>query len=104
MKTTEDYKRGGATYEAPDRRGFMTIEVLPQLTGRMWDEDALNLVHALRPSSIRVSTGEIKCDSRTWRVTVYVDDYDVIMSIEQEVEVGLVGRENGADLRNWMSK
>ncbi len=38
-------------------RGYTSIGVLPELNGRPWDEIALGLVHALRPSSIRVTTG-----------------------------------------------
>ncbi len=76
-------------YEKPNSIGYICIEVLLFLKGKKWDEIALAYVHALRPSSIRVTNGEIKTDSRVWRVTVCVNDKDVIDKIEQEVEVGL---------------
>lgn len=90
------------SYEQPERRGFTVVPVLPFLTGRMWDECALAFVHTLRPSSIRVTPGEEKCDARTWRVTVVVDEHDVIRSIHQEVEVGLPDRwRYGQDASAW---
>jgi len=69
--------------------GWKTIKVLEFLNNKPWDEVALAYVHALRPSSIRVTTGGIYLDARVWRVTVYVDDNDIIQSITQEVEVAL---------------
>lgn len=70
-------------------RGYTSIDVLLFLIGKQWDDVALAYVHALRPSSIRVTTGMETLDSSTWRVTVVVDDNDLIKSIQQEVEVGL---------------
>lgn len=69
---------------------YDTIEPLQCLHGKLWDARALALVHALRPSYLRVTEGEIKCDSRLWRVTVYINMFSVIERIEQEVEVGLL--------------
>ena len=90
MKTPENYKSTHLVpYERPDDIGFGEIEVLSFLKGRKWDEVALAYVHALRPSSIRVTTGICKLDARIWRVTVYVDKNDIIQEIGQEVEVGL---------------
>jgi hypothetical protein len=72
-----------------DRRGYMSIRVLECLNGKPLDEYAMALIHALRPSSVRVSHGGwTNSDARTWRVTVYQRD-GLIDGIEQEVEVGL---------------
>lgn len=90
--------RQGAEYVAPDRRGFCSIDVLSFLIGRKWDQLALNFVHALRPSWVRVICGEEQTDAQPWRVTVHVDRGGVIERIEQEVEVGCVDANNGADL------
>jgi len=92
----------GSKYEPPDRRGFTTLVVLPELTGRPWDQYALNIAHSLRPSSIRVlglhdaPTG----DMQPWRVTVYLDHHDdrTIKHIHQEVEVGCEGAKHGHGL------
>ena len=92
-------------YEEPQRRGYTIIEVLHFLRGCTWGEEALAFVHALRPTSIRVTNGEEKTDARCWRVTVLVDEGDVIRRIEQEVEVGLApGWRYGQDASEWARK
>jgi hypothetical protein len=96
----DDYRgRQGKPYVAPQRTGFCSIRVLDFLVGRKWDQLALNFVHALRPSYIRVVCGEETSDAICWRVTVAVDDKNIIESIEQEVQVGCVDANHGADLR-----
>jgi hypothetical protein len=91
MKKHYDYYgAGGSVYEPQSScLAWTSIEVLPSLVGHQWDEIALAYVHALRPSIIRVirdGEGE-HCDSRTWRVTVYVDANNTITEIRQEVEL-----------------
>jgi hypothetical protein len=101
----KDYHSSHAvSYEQPAQYGFTVVDVLPFLRGRKWDERALGFVHTLRPSYIRVTRGEVKTDARTWRVTVYVDHADTILSIKQEVEIGLTGTdwENGYDASLWV--
>jgi len=102
-KAMKDYHSTHAvTYERPASVSFTVIDVLPFLRGRKWDDKALAFVHTLRPSYIRVTTGEEKCDARTWRVTVHVDNADVIQSIHQEVEVGIAeGWQYGSDASRW---
>jgi len=68
---------------------YLAIKVLEFLKDKPWDDVALAFVHGLRPSGIRVTKGECTCDSRTWRVTVFIDENNIIEKIEQEVEVGL---------------
>jgi len=73
-------------------RGYTSIRILEFLDGKRWDDIALAYVHAVRPSCIRVTTGTITLDAHTWRVTVVVDDNNIIEKITQEVEVGLPER------------
>jgi len=79
----------GTKYEEPTKIGWNCIEVLEFLKGKPYDKVALAFIHALRPSCIRVTTGTIKLNAHTWRVTVYIDDNNIIKEIEQEVEVAL---------------
>jgi len=92
-------------YEEPDDIGHDCIEVLPFLVGRPWDQCALNYVHSVQPSGIRVAdpnTG-ITLDAQPWRVTVHLgNDYRTIIRIMQEVEVGCVGAKHGHGLSRYM--
>ncbi len=78
--------------EPPDLRkqgchSSTSLTVLPELTGKPWDEVALAYVMALRPSVIRVcEIGHL--DSWPRRVTVWMKD-DKISRIQQEVDVCL---------------
>lgn len=62
----------GVDYVPPSAQGFAVFPVLQFLTGRPWDDLALNAVHSLRPSQIRVTEDETKMNARLWRVTVYI--------------------------------
>lgn len=78
-----------------------TLDVLPELYGKPYNNYALNKIHALRPSSIRVTSGGVTCDSRRWRVTVILKDDDItIWKIYQEVEFGAVGDGEYKDVSN----
>ena len=80
--------------------GFQCIPVLEFLKGRKWDEVALAYIHALRPSTIRVSKNELKSNAQPWRVTVMLDADGFIEHIEQEVDVWLPdGVEHGQALK-----
>lgn len=93
----------GRFIKEPVSTGYTVIPVLEFLNGKPWDNMALNYVHGLRPSALRVTTGEITCDSHIYRVTVYVgEDKRTIKRIEQEVRVGLHGARCGSDLWNYM--
>ena len=90
-------------YEPPDTTSTAHLPVLQFLIGRPWDDDALNVVHSLRPSRIRVVVGgEEKTDSYPWRVHVYLDDQHRIVDVVQQVEVGCVGRKNGNDVMYYV--
>lgn len=91
-------------YEDPDEISYDSIEVLGFLVGRPWDQFALNYVHSVRPSGIRVirPMGTETCDAQTWRVTVYLADDDrTTREIRQEVGVGCVGAKHGHGLRRY---
>lgn len=99
----DDYRDWcGLPYNAPRRTGYTVLPVLQFLWGHPWNDLALCYVHSLRPSSLRVTGGEITCDSRTWRVTVFLkDDLRTIDRIEQAVEVG---EYSGMELRELSEK
>lgn len=79
----------GLPFQRAGSGGFSTMTVLPQLTGQPFDHLALAWIHALRPSSLRVSRDGCVCtDARCNRVTVFLDTQGKIERIEQEVEVG----------------
>jgi len=67
---------------------WVTIKVLEFLNDKPWNDVALGYINALRPSTICVTTGITAYDLQLWRVTVYVNDDNIIQEIVQEVEVG----------------
>lgn len=78
-----------------------SIEMLHFLSNLPWNNLALNYVLGLRPSCIRVATGEVTTDSVKDRVTVYLkSDNRTVARIEQEMWPGAIGVKNGADLHN----
>ena len=88
-------------YKKPNEQSYTVIKVLPDLSGQPWDDLSKNMLMAVRPSYVRESWGEIKCDACCWRVTVYLrgsKDEPIVDYIEQEVAVGSVGADNGHDL------
>lgn len=106
MKAADFYTSHMVMYDARagGRYGYTSIKVLEFLNGRPWDDIALAYVHALRPYAIRVVRGAETCDSVQSRVTVYVDEKDIITGMRQEVEVWLPkGVENGYDLGKRIS-
>ncbi len=89
-------------YRKPLSTGYTHIDCLPKLIGRPWDQYALNMVHALRPSCIVVTGGEVTCDAVPWRVTVTIEeDNRTIKNLTQEVHVGLTGASHGHGLNKY---
>ena len=84
--------------EASRRRGYTSIDVLPFLIGKPWNNLAINWMRALRTDDIRVVTNVRTLDTCPWRVTVRIDEDSIIQEITQEVEVGLIGVHHGAHL------
>ena len=87
----EYYTTHASKFQKFNSSGRKTIEILPFLKGKKWDDVALGYIHAARPSAIRVTTGSITLDSLLWRVTVYINNENdnIIEKIVQEVEIGL---------------
>lgn len=88
--------------QEPKSISYAVIKVLPILIGKVFDMKALDLIHSLRPSVIRVTSGEVKTDVHLWRVTITVDNLNIIKDIYQEVEVGCgSGFEHGHALMEY---
>lgn len=102
MKTAEDYKIGNGIQfeEFACIGGSESMVVSPQLAGEPWDDLALGLLHALEPNSIRISYGEIKCDARHKRITVFLNKDDTIRLIYMEVHVGIPGKNDAQDVNH----
>jgi hypothetical protein len=78
-------------WEPDPAGGYTTLAVLPQFIGKRLDNSLFAYLHALRPSAVRISYGEVTCDSKPWRVTVIIekrDGVDYIQDITQEVSIG----------------
>lgn len=90
---------GVAPVDFTDRRVYISIPMLEFLWGRPWNNVAVNYVMALRPSSVRATSGCVTADASSWRVTVYLEkDERTIRRIEQEVVACGAGCRYGADL------
>ncbi len=89
----------GYLYEPCEEFDVAVIYVLHDLWGAPWDATAENYLRCLRPSKVRVigyrQGAEI--DRVLWRVTIRLDIESNIDVIEQEVEVGTHGFQNGLD-------
>lgn len=85
----EYYKGGnGKKLEHCGVEGVASIEVLEFLKGMPFDNLIVAWLYSLHPSMIRVSYGEVCCDSYTDRVTVWLNADDTVEKITQEVVVG----------------
>jgi hypothetical protein len=89
MDIKDYYCHDGTPYIPFNCRRFDSIEQLEFLKGRQMNEDALVFIHCIRPSSIRITHRKTTVDFKLWRVTVYVDDLNIITKVEQEVEIGI---------------
>jgi hypothetical protein len=83
---------------------YTTIPVLPFLTGKKLNNMIYNFLQCCRPSCVRIvkQNEGMHADSRSWRITIYIDENNMIKSIEQEVECGTLGIRNGQDAHNFM--
>jgi hypothetical protein len=66
---------------------WLSLPVLEYLYGQKWDAVALAVASSLNPDRIRVTTGEVTCDSHVNRMTVLVDSDDIIRYISMECKV-----------------
>jgi hypothetical protein len=81
----------GAKYSGRYKHGPGVLPVLHPLWGTSLDALVLNLLHALNPSDVRITTGEIKPGHVDRRVTIYLGDKNAIQRIEQETIIGMDG-------------
>jgi hypothetical protein len=98
----KSFEHNGTTKYWPPREGWMTISILPELIGRPWCNAAANMLVCFRPSVIRVSKSAVDNNFVIWRVTVLLNNQNIIKCIYQEVSVGLVGFRNGRDARYYL--
>lgn len=83
------YREGnGVEFRHSGTEGVTTVEVLEFLKGLPFDNLVVAWLHSLRPSTVRVSHGQVCLDNRTWRVTVFLNEDDTVRKIVQEVAVG----------------
>jgi len=95
----------GLPLEEEGSTGLLVMRVLPVLDGREWNNAAFNVVRSLRPSSLRVTSGVMTVDRKSWRVTVLLEANNrTIKYIEQEVEVGLIGCRYSSDVDSYLTK
>lgn len=86
--SAQEYKDKHIKYDEVDEVRFDVIPILEFLKGEIWGPEALAYVRSARPSVIRVVIEGTTMDAVHWRVTVFIDEKDIIKSIEQEVEIG----------------
>lgn len=105
MKPAAEYKWNTKSYD-PVSSNYMyaCIHIFPQLVGETWNDRILGILHAARPSAIRVTTGEVHTDAKQWRITVLVNEDSVITAIEQEVEIALVSLRDDLDTDKLLKK
>lgn len=102
QRSTEeaDALRYGHGWQKHGENGYTSIPVLQFLVGQPWDARALNMLQAVRPSSVLVlgKNAVVPGNCVTWRVTVMLeDDNRTIAAVAQEVDVGLRGWRYGSD-------
>jgi hypothetical protein len=72
-----------------DSQSYVSIIVLDFLNGKPFDDIAKAYISGLNPTSVRIIYDSEHLDARTGRVTVYLDDNDIIEKISQEITVHL---------------
>lgn len=102
MKTDYHSKQGIMVedfYDEFDHSSYITVPICHWLIETPWNDEALAYVWAFQPTCIRVTTGRVTLDAWHGRVTVVVDDHDIIQYVEMEVHIPLPdGFNYGADL------
>ena len=96
------YSDSSVAFKEPDAVGYDVVEVLPELKGEPWNNEAVNRLVCVRPSSVRVTESSVTCDWRVWRVTVYLEkDGVTIKKIVQEVRIGKHGHGFNEDVSSF---
>ena len=77
--------------ERRHRFGYTEVDVASCLIGNPWDDLALGILHGLSPTRIRVCPPGhgTQCDAQTGRITVYLDNDNLIDTVRQEIEIML---------------
>ena len=88
----------GEYYKSPGGGGYAVLPIFPFLVGQPWDNIALAVVSTLEPRKIRVTQGVMTCDAPSRRVTVIVDENDIIQSIRWEANFSSDPSMCGAEL------
>ena len=82
------------------------IEVLQFMWGRAWDDGALNIIEALRPSSVTVVDVDCPVDQipmpNMWGVVVFLNADETIKNIIQWVRVGGFGFKCSANVEHYL--
>lgn len=76
---------------------FGSIKICPEFIGKKWNRFIERVLWSFNPKCIRLSTGELHCDSQMGRITVITDPQGIIkeISIEQRIPTG-------GEPMNWM--
>lgn len=86
-----------------NRYSRASVEVLPELIGKPWNDITMCYVLSLEPSAIRVSDGCVTLDGHTGRITVFVDSDNKIEKISKEVKIPIPDDMDAYDLRVIMN-
>lgn len=99
----EDFKSyHRVTPKKENSYSWTSVGVLPELLGKPWNEITMCYVLSLEPTSIRVSAGVVTLDGSTGRITVIVDDSNIINEIYKEVRIPVPSDMNAYDLRKQL--
>lgn len=101
----EDFKVYHHAVPQPESSfSWTSVQVLTELIGLPWNDLTMCYVLSLEPTAIRVSTGLITLDGCTGRITVMVDDDDLITDITKEVRIPCLPGMDAYDMRKQLAK
>lgn len=83
---------------------YTKIEVLSELIGVKWCYITMCYVLSLEPLTIRVSNGAVTADACRNRITVIIDNNDIITKIYKEVSIPCPDGMCGYDLENLLNR
>ena len=78
---------------------WTSVGVLPELIGRPWNDITMCYVLSLEPAAIRVSDGCVTLDNSVGRITVIINDSNIIQKIYKEVQIPVPDGMFASDLR-----
>jgi hypothetical protein len=83
---------------------WTSVNVLPELIGKEWNEISMCYVLSLEPVAIRVSEGMVTLDSCAGRITVIVTPLNKIVDVTKEVRIPVPGKMTAYDLRQALDE